>query len=184
MNVDPTGEFWGLFFLIVGISALIMGTGAAAYVGEKAYNEGYRGWELAGEIGKGFLGGALVGASIGALITLLIYAGPAIGSFLSSSFILGYTVTASGAMVAVTVTGAQIAAAGVAALIGLGIVFASDSRPGDNKRQNKQYEEIMRRLGYKKKNWQWRYGHDHLPNEDLGFKDLLKFLTDLFSGLK
>ncbi|MBQ3116109.1 MAG: hypothetical protein IJC07_03680 [Clostridia bacterium] len=50
------------------------------------------------------------------------------------------------------------------------------------KKQNEQYKEAMRRLGYDKTNWQWRYGHDHLPKQSLGFKDLLKFLENLFGG--
>ena len=67
---------------------------------------------------------------IGALIAMFIYAAPAIGSFLSSTFTLGYNVTSSGALVAITVTGAQIAAAGAAAAIGLGIIMFSKHNPG------------------------------------------------------
>ena len=55
---------------------------------------------------------------------MFIYAAPAIGSFLGSTFTLGYVVTSSGALVAITVTGTQIAAAGAAAAVGLGILFA------------------------------------------------------------
>lgn len=61
---------------------------------------------------------------------MFIYAAPAIGSFLGSTFTLGYVVTSSGALVAITVTGAQIAAAGAAAAIGLGIMFAQLPRNG------------------------------------------------------
>ena len=135
MNVDPEGMFWGLFFLIVGISALLIGTGVAIYAGVTAYNNGYRGWDLAGAIARGFLAGAAAGALVGALIAMFIYAAPAIGSFLSSTFTLGYMVTATGAVAAITVTGAQIAAAGAAAAIGLGILFAQwvpGSWPGDD----------------------------------------------------
>ena len=135
MNVDPEGMFWGLFFLIVGISALLIGTGVAIYAGVTAYNNGYRGWDLAGAIARGFFAGAAAGALVGALIAMFIYAAPAIGSFLSSTFTLGYMVTATGAAAAITVTGAQIAAAGAAAAIGLGILFAQwvpGSWPGDD----------------------------------------------------
>ena len=72
--------------------------------------------------------------------------------------------------------GAAAVATGVFGLI----MLASDHRPGDNKRQNEQYREIMRRLGYKKTDWQWRYGHDHLPDKEMGFKELLEFLRKLF----
>lgn len=61
---------------------------------------------------------------------MFIYAAPAIGSFLGSTFTLGYVVTSSGALVAITVTGAQIAAAGAAAAIGLGIIMFSKNNPG------------------------------------------------------
>ena len=115
---------------------------------------------------------------------MIFYAFLAIGSFLGKSFQIGAYATAAGELVAVTVTGAQIAVAGLAALAGMGIMFSSTNRPGDNRKQNEQYREAMRRLGYSKKDWQWRYGHDHLPNESLGFKDLLKFLQDLFSKFK
>ena len=58
---------------------------------------------------------------------MFIYA-PAIASkvsaFLGKEFLLGYIITGSGAAIAVSVTGAQIAAAGAAAAIGLGILFA------------------------------------------------------------
>ena len=60
---------------------------------------------------------------------------PAIGSFLGSSFQIGSYLTAAGEIVAVTVTGAQIAAAGLAALAGIGIMFAQwqpGSWPGDD----------------------------------------------------
>ena len=61
---------------------------------------------------------------------MFIYAAPAIGSFLGSTFTLGYFVTSSGALVAITVTGAQIAAVGAAAAIGLGIIMFSKNNPG------------------------------------------------------
>ena len=139
MNVDPDGTFaltTSAILLIIGISALVVGVGAAIYVGVTAYNNGYRGWDLVGAIAGGFVGGAIVGALIGAVIAMFIYAAPAIGSFLGSTFTLGYVVTSSGALVAITVTGAQIAAAGAAAAIGLGIVLAKHwergTWPGDD----------------------------------------------------
>lgn len=47
-----------------------------------------------------------------------------IGAFLAKVFLLGTIITGSGAAIVVSVTGAQIAAAGAAAAIGLGILFA------------------------------------------------------------
>lgn len=172
------------------ISAIIMGLTIGAAVGAviggtvagvTAYNNGARGWELFGWTTLGIVGGGILGGAIGAGIAAAL---PTISSFLSSTFCFGNFINAGGELVAVTVTGAQIAAAGLAALAGMGIMFSSTNRPGDNRKQNEQYREAMRRLGYSKEDWQWRYGHDHLPNESLGFKDLLKFLEDLFSKFK
>ncbi len=125
MRIDPTGTFgWITALIIIGISALVVGTGAAIYAGVTAYQNGARGWDLVGAIAEGFLTGAVVGALIGALIAGMIYAAPAVGSFLGKSFMIGSYVTAAGELVAVTVTGAQIIAAGAVALAGLGIMFA------------------------------------------------------------
>ena len=183
MKVDPMGTLGWLAILVISLIAAAA-VGGAVYAGVTAYQNGARGWELFGAIAEGFFKGAVVGAIISGIIALLVYAAPAIGSFLGSSFQIGAYLTAAGELVAVTVTGAQIIAAGAATLVSLGIMFSSTNRPGDNRKQNEQYREAMRRLGYSKKDWQWRYGHDHLPNESLGFKDLLKFLKNLFSKFK
>ena len=81
-----------------------------------------------GAIAEGFLTGAVIGGIIGGLIAAFIYAAPAIGSFLGSSFQIGSYLKAAGELVAVTVTGAQIAAAGLAALAGVGIMYSSYNR--------------------------------------------------------
>ena len=115
----------GRFVSQDGIEYLNGGTIA----GITSYNAGARGWDLFGAIAEGFLTGAVIGGIIGGLIAAFIYAAPAIGSFLGSSFQIGSYLTAAGELVAVTVTGAQIAAAGLAALAGMGIMF-SKHRPG------------------------------------------------------
>ena len=79
---------------------------------------------------------------------MFIYAAPAVGGFLSSTFTLGSFVTSSGTAIAVSVTGAQITAAGAGAAIGLGILFASTERPGNNRKQNKQFLDAARAGGY------------------------------------
>ena len=131
MNVDPNGTIGILAGILFGvlIGAIVVGTGVAIYAGVTAYNNGARGWDLFGAIAEGFLTGAVIGGIIGGLIAAFIYAAPAIGSFLGSSFQIGSYLTAAGELVAVTVTGAQIAAAGLAALAGMGIMF-SKHRPG------------------------------------------------------
>ncbi len=74
---------------------------------------------------------------------MIFYALLATGSFLGSSFQIGSYLTAAGELVAVTVTGAQIAVAGLAALAGMGIMF---SRTGKSN-------------GY----WGEKYSNDHDP---------------------
>ena len=115
----------GRFVSQDGIEYLNGGTIA----GITSYNAGARGWDLFGAIAEWFLTGAVIGGIIGGLIAAFIYAAPAIGPFLGSSFQIGSYLTAAGELVAVTVTGAQIAAAGLAALAGMGIMF-SKHRPG------------------------------------------------------
>ena len=47
MNVDPNGtSILGIIGLIIGISALVVGTGVAIYAGVTAYNNGARGLNL------------------------------------------------------------------------------------------------------------------------------------------
>lgn len=145
MNVDPNGTIGILTGILIGvlIGAVVVGTGVAIYAGVTAYNNGARGWDLFGAIAEGFLTGAVIGGIIGGLIAAFIYAAPAIGSFLGSSFQIGSYLKAAGELVAVTVTGAQIAAAGLAALVGLGIMFA--------------------RTGKSNGFWGEKYSNDHDP---------------------
>ncbi len=136
MNIDPNGTSIIAAILIgVFIGAAVVGTGFAIYVGVTAYNNGTRGWDLFGTIAKGFFVGAVIGGIIGGAIAAFIYAAPAIGSFLGSSFTIGSHITAAGELAAITITGAQIAEAGLATLAGIGILFAQwkpGSWPGDD----------------------------------------------------
>lgn len=115
---------------------------------------------------------------------MFIYAAPAIGSFLGSTFTLGYVVTSSGALVAITVTGAQIAAVGVAAAIGLGILFASTERPGNNRKQNKQFLDAARAGGYDIKDPNildvLQDVHQYIRRNklNLGFKQLVELIKE------
>ena len=177
MNIDPEGKAFLTIFLITLVAGVVVG---GTIAGVKGYKNGERGWGLVKTIAKG----SFTGGIIGGLAAVLIYALPEIGSFLGASLSFGGLALAESGAAAVSLTSAQAIIAGIAALSGLGLMFSSTNRPGDNRKQNEQYREAMRRLGYNKGDWQWRYGHDHLPNESLGFKDLLKFLSDLFSKFK
>ena len=140
--------------------------------GINAANNGETGWDLVGSIAQG----VLIGGGIGGIGGAIVGAIPTIGAFMGSTFTFS-----SGAM-AISVSGAQIAAGAAIGALGM-YTFASTNRPHDNRRQNEQYKEIMHRLGYKKTDWQWRYGHNHLPKESLGFKQLLEFLRNLFKNV-
>ena len=177
MNIDPEGKAFLTIFLITLVAGVVIG---GTIAGVKGYKNGERGWGLVKTIAKGSFKGGIIGG----LAAVLIYALPEIGSFLGASLGFGGLALAESGAAAVSLTSAQAIMAGIAALSGLGLMFSSTNRPGDNRKQNEQYREAMRRLGYNKGDWQWRYGHDHLPNESLGFKDLLKFLVDLFSKFK
>ena len=178
MNVDPNGTVAiTTILLILGISALVVGAGVAIYAGVTAYNNGARGWDLVGAIAEGFLTGAVIGAIIGGVIAAFIYGGPAVASFLGKSFQIGAYVTAAGELVAVTVTGAQIAALGVAALLGLQILFSKGSGPrfGHNQHERQMWDEAMRRLNIKDKDLRTRL---HNENHKYPYQNTLKGLVE------
>ena len=155
MYTDPNGTIGILVGILFGvlIGAVVVGTGVAIYAGVTAYNNGARGWDLFGAIAEGFLTGAVIGGIIGGLIAAFIYAAPAIGSFLGSSFSFGGFALASEGAAAITLTGAQIAEAGLAVLLGIGIVFSKNadrfgkSKLGTNSYYNKQFEDFWNQYG-------------------------------------
>ena len=135
MAIDPTGTFALLTSILIGmlIGAVIGGIGGAVYSGYVARNNNETGTELASSILRGFLSGALIGAAIGGIAGALIYAAPAIGSFLGSSFTFGGFALANGGVLAVTVTGVQVVA-GATSLLGLILLsqWEPGSWPGDD----------------------------------------------------
>ncbi len=127
MYIDSTGH---LPFLIIAliIGAIIGATigGAVAY--SEAKKSGASGWDLFWWTLLGIICGGLIGAAIGAAVgaaaPAISAAASAVNGFLSSSFVVGSYVTASGAAVAVTVTGAQIVAGATAAIALTGYLFS------------------------------------------------------------
>ena len=51
-------------------------------------------------------------------------------------------------------------------------------RPGNNKLQNKQFNDVVHMLGLTKK--EARRLHDSIQGLDLGFRELLEFARDMF----
>ncbi len=179
MNVDPNGTIGILVGILIGvlIGAVVVGTGVAIYAGVTAYNNGVRGWDLVGAIAEGFLTGAVIGAIIGWVIAAFIYGGPAIASFLGKSFSFGGFALAGGGTAVITLTGAQIAALGVATLLGLQILFSKGSGPrfGHNQHEKQMWDEAMRRLNIKDKDLSTRL---HNKNHKYPYQNTLKGLVE------
>ncbi len=150
MYADPSGNS-----VILTVALILMGVGVAAGLGYAAYTDYHDDNDINGSVGwRPYFGFALLGGAIG---FGLGYFGPLIASFLGSSF--SFTLPALGALnmggvlalvegATVTVTGAQLVG-GAIATTGLGILlFASDHRPGNNRVQNRQLKDAVRKAGH------------------------------------
>ncbi len=122
MNVDPSGEFFLICFIIGMVAGAVIGAvvgGVAAY--QTAKETGATGWELFGWTVFGILGGAVVGGAIGAVaggtVGGLIAGASAIGGFIGGG---GALALAGGGMFA---GGAAVGtiSVGTAVAIGVGI---------------------------------------------------------------
>ena len=133
---DPSGHFAISTLIILGliaVGAVVGGTVA----GVNSYNNGNRGWELAGNI----LGGALIGGAIGGIVGY--FAAPGIAAMLSSTGTIGGALAFAGGMgstgagIAISTVG-QLALAGTIVSVGALSTAAStmmfyDGRwPGDD----------------------------------------------------
>ena len=184
MYADPEGQSAILIGLIIGaIIGACIGFGAATYIDYQDDGEIFNGsvawYDYAGAT---ILGGA-VGAAIGAGI---VYLAPqiagALSSFAAQEFTIGAGtyVAATGELVmsaGVTFTGSQVI--GAVGIIGATYMFVKGGLP-NNKYQNKQWAEAMRRLGIKDKDL-WRRLHDashKYPYQD-NLKDLLELLREI-----
>ncbi len=166
MFTDETGEFSWLAVIVVSLFAI----GGGTYYGVKAHKDGYRGWDVVSAVAKGVINGGLLGFAIVSIPTLF-------SSFGGYSAMTAASVTSS----AVVISSGTIAK-GVAVSAGLGYVFSSTSRPGDNRRQNKQFHDIMNELGIKDKKTQRRI-HDALQGKNLGFRDLRQFVQEFLTKI-
>ena len=174
--VDPSGHFgFGAVALIgAGVLGLI---GLGATIQADVSDDGT---PFNGSIGAdAYILNTLVAASVGALFGGLAYTfAPAISSFLGSNFALGSYALATGELVTITVSGAQIAGGAIAASLGI-MLFAKGGLP-NNQHQNEQWREAMRQLGIKDKDL-WRRLHDevHKHPYQRNLKDLLKLLREI-----
>ena len=177
---DPSGHFAFWIAALLGAGALgLVGLGATIHADISDDGTAFN-----GSIGAdAYIFNTLVAGSVGALFGGLAYTfAPAISSFLGSNFTLGSYALATGELVAITVSGAQIAG-GAITTTGIGIwLFASDHRPGNNRAQNKQIRDAIRKAGYDPNdprikdeiNKMEKYIRRH--NLDYGWKKLLEFV--------
>ena len=153
---DPSGHF------VISTAALILiGVGVAAGLGYAAYTDYIDDYNINGSVGwQTYVGSAMIGGAIGFGIG---YFGPAISSFLGSSF--SFTLPSLGALntggalavaggTAITITGAQIVNS--ALLCGLILMFswgAERYAPKDGRSnyvQNEEFERICDEYGLNK----------------------------------
>ena len=172
MYADPTGHVITatiITFALIGASI--------AFVATAYYDYADDGEVFNGSIDAGsYVANILVGGAIGGGAA---YLAPEIGAFLTTNFFFSMpSLVAGGEAVAVTISGAQIAA-GVAAGVGI-MLFASNSRPGDNKKQNKQFRDAMRKLDITDKD-KMRRVHDKIKGRNMGYNELLDFIRKILN---
>ncbi len=179
MYTDPTGEFPVLATILCVIGVLAGGL----FFGTMAYNMGYTGLDLVGISLLGGILGGIIGFSAGSLLAMFI---PEIVSFMGSSFSLFNFINSTGSLVSVSVTGTQLVLAVAAVLIGtVGIVYASNERPKNNRTQNKQFSDAAKSLGYDVNDPDvlddLKTVHKYIRNNrlNLGFKELIKLIKEL-----
>ena len=127
MNVDPTGEIFFLFALLIGVVAGALVGGAVGGISAAIKGQSFWG---------GFLSGALVGGAIGGALvlggaTMLAITGKAIAGFVVAS-----TVTAKLGLVGGTLIGSFIASAGA----GMGAYAINENMNG----RKIQWPEMIR----------------------------------------
>ncbi len=164
MYIDPSGHSVTLVIIgaILGIAA---GFGATVYSDYEDDGVAFNGSKSVVDYAANTIVSGMLGAFIG-------YVAPAAGSFLSSNFTIGTVALASGKAIAVTVSGAQIATA--VATAGM-VLFASEHRPKDNKKQNEQFRAAMKELNITDRD-KMRRVHDRIRGKNLGYKQLVDFI--------
>ena len=167
--LDSNGHFFTVALVIGAIVGLAVGFGATAYADYLDDGEVFNGSIDA----VGYVANSLVGGVIGGAMG---YFAPAVGTFLSSSFVIGTYTLAGGEAVAITISGTQIL--GAVLLESIILAFASGNRPGDNKKQNQQFRDAMRELDITNKD-QMRRVHDKIKGRNMGYNELIEFIKEV-----
>ena len=184
MYVDPSGHSAILIGLIIGaIVGAGVGFGTAAYIDYtddgQLFNGSVKWYDYLGATVLGGVLGGGIGAGIGAFAGMSFSASfPTFGWINSGgSFMFGVTGATT-----LTFTGAQ--ALEIAGLLGLTYLFASNNRPGNNRAQNKQFEQAARAAGYNTKDPRVRDMlneiHQYIRKKklNLGWKELLELIRE------
>ena len=106
--------------------------------------------------------------------TIFGTATPFIGNFVTT----GSLALTSGEVAGAAVSG-TVAAVGISSVVGM-VFFASDKRPGNNKKQNEQFKSAMRELGISNKDVMRRI-HDNLRGKNFGYKQLVEFIKEFLN---
>ena len=178
MYVDPSGHFvisLGLALLIGFAVGTAVGFGATVYTDYKDDGEVFNGSVSAGE----YIRNTLIGGAIGTAAAGLIYAAPSIGASIGAVFNTGSFATATGGTIAIGLTAEQLAALGLAALLGT-IFFARDPyveklKQGMSKNQQQKFKEEIEEY----KRTEGRGGADNLTKELL--EEIAEMIKELFT---
>ena len=172
MYVDPDGRSLLAIIIgaIIGAAVAFTGTVVADYADDGEVFNGSISVEsyIANTLIGGIFGGALGGFST----TTFTFSLPTLGLMQTTARTCALAVKA----VAVSVGGAEILVG--AGMLGTLFLFASNNRPGNNKKQNQQFRDAMKELGIKNKD-QMRRVHDRIKGRNMGYKDLIEFIKNV-----
>ena len=149
--VDPSGHSMILIALAVGVVAGFVGTSIADVADD-------------GNIFNGSIDAItyIANSSVCAAVAV-------VGALIPGMLGTAITMPQSSAAIVISATGT------VAVISSAVLLFASNYRPGDNTKQNKQFNDAMRELQIKDKDTMRRI-HDAIQGENLGYKELIEFI--------
>ena len=163
MYIDPSGNSIIGSIIVGALIGALVGFVATAYEDYVDDGDVYNGSVDTGS----YVANTVAGGTIGATI-----AGVAPSAFSCSSNLASgeIAIISNGAIAAGTVVATSIAISS----------FASNNRPGDNKRQNKQFDDAMRELKITDKDKQRRV-HDNIKGKNMGYNELIDFIKEVLN---
>ena len=171
MYADPEGNAIISSIVIGGFVGLFLGFTLTAYSDYIDDGDVFNGSIDTKDYVANTLVTGIIGLGVG-------YVAPSMSSFLSNSFTFAIPSLAGNGALSITLTGTQAVEA--VATIGSIVLLASAHRPGNNKKQNKQFEDAMRKLGITDRD-KMRRVHDKLKGTDLGYRELIEFIKSVLN---